>query len=92
MQKGIYIVTGQLTVNEFIEALFEAQREPPAFAMPAWAEAVISLETLNKRHTNLDEGGFANGYEAFGISLLKRPWFRQQKPCMSYRFASNGLS
>ena len=70
MQKGIYIVMGQLTVKEFIEALFETQRKPPAFAMPAWAEAVISFETLNKRHTNPDEGGFANGYRAFGISLL----------------------
>ena len=62
MRKGIYIVIVHLTVNEFIEALFEAQREPPAFAMPACAEAVISFETLIKRHTNLDEGDFANCY------------------------------
>ena len=69
MQKGIYIVMGQLTVKEFIEALFETQRKPPAFAMPAWAEAVISFETLNKRHTNPDEGGFTNGYRTTVIPL-----------------------
>ena len=70
MQKGMQVGMGQLTTNEFTEALFEAQREPPAFAMPAFAEAVISFETLIKRHTNLDEGDFANGSDAFGISLF----------------------
>ena len=61
---------GQLTVSEFIEALFEAQMEPPAYAMPTCAEAAIAFETLIKRHTNLDEGDFANGSDAFGISLF----------------------
>ena len=37
MQKGMQVGMGQLTANEFTEALFEAQREPPAFAMPAFA-------------------------------------------------------
>ena len=61
---------GRLTISEFIEALFEAQMEPPAYAMPTCAEAAIAFETLIKRHTNLDEGEFANGSGAFGKVAL----------------------